>query len=47
MLQDHGVSMIRGRVQTHPRGEAARKLYKHGGLSLMKMLTPWVILEVG
>jgi hypothetical protein len=22
------------------------KLYKHGGLSLMEMLTPWVVLEV-
>ena len=45
VLKDRGVAMIRGRVQTHPRGEGARKLYKHGGLSLMEMLTPWVVLE--
>ena len=45
VLPDWDVAMIRGRVQTHPRGEPARKLYKHGGLSLMEMLTPWVLLE--
>lgn len=39
------VAMIRGRVQTHPPGDAANKLYKHGGLSLMEMLTPWILLE--
>jgi hypothetical protein len=32
-------------VQPHPPGPAASKLYKHGGLSLMEMLTPWVLLE--
>lgn len=39
------VAMIRGRVQTHPPGPASSRLYKHGGLSLMEMLTPWIILE--
>lgn len=45
VASDRGVAMIRGRVQTHPRGEGARRLYKHGGLSLMEMLTPWLVLE--
>ncbi len=45
VLNDRGVAMIRGRVQTHPRGEGARKLYKHGGMSLMEMLVPWIELE--
>lgn len=45
VLADRGVAMIRGRVQTHPRGAGARKLYKHGGMSLMEMLIPWIILE--
>jgi hypothetical protein len=45
VLNDRDVAMIRGRVQTHPRGAPARKLYRHGGLSLMEMLTPWVLLE--
>jgi hypothetical protein len=39
------VAMVRGRVQTHPPGPAAARLYKHGGLSLMEMLTPWLILD--
>ena len=39
------VAMIRGRVQTHPPGPAGSRLYKHGGLSLMEMLTPWIVLE--
>ena len=39
------VAIIKGRVKTRSTGEAATKLYKHGGLSLMEMLTPWVVLE--
>ncbi len=40
------VALLKGRVKTRSTGEAASKLYKHGGLSLMEMLTPWVVLEV-
>lgn len=40
------VAMVKGRVKTRSTGEAAVKLYKHGGLSLMEMLTPWIVLEV-
>ncbi len=39
------LAMVKGRVKTKSTGEAAVKLYKHGGLSLMEMLTPWVVLE--
>lgn len=45
VLPHRGVAMIRGRVQTHSSGQSSSKLYKHGGLSLMEMLTPWIILE--
>jgi len=45
IIPHRNVAMIRGRVQTHPRGPAANKLYKHGGLSLMEMLVPWIVLE--
>jgi hypothetical protein len=45
ILRHAGVAMIRGRVQTHPPGQSANKLYKHGGLSLMEMLCPWIVLE--
>jgi hypothetical protein len=41
----HKVAMIKGRVKTKSTGEAASKLYKHGGLSLMEMITPWIELE--
>jgi hypothetical protein len=33
--------MIKGRVKTRSTGATAR-LYKHGGLYLMEMLTPWI-----
>lgn len=45
ILKHAGVAMIRGRIQTHPSGQSANKLYKHGGLSLMEMLCPWIVLE--
>jgi hypothetical protein len=47
VIPHHRVAMIRGRVQTHPPGPASSRLYKHGGLSLMEMLTPWIVLEPG
>jgi hypothetical protein len=40
------VAMVRGRVRTRSTGESATKLYRHGGLSLMEMLVPWIVLEV-
>jgi hypothetical protein len=40
-----GVAMVKGRIKTRSTGEAAMRLYKHGGLSLMEMLIPWVVLE--
>ncbi|MGC8989028.1 MAG: hypothetical protein ACP5MD_02800 [Verrucomicrobiia bacterium] len=46
-LPNRGVAVIRGRVQTHPPGAAGSKLYKHGGLSLMETLTPWIVLKSG
>lgn len=39
---DRQLALIKGRVKTRSTGDAAAKLYKHGGLSLMEMLTPWV-----
>ncbi|GFP37684.1 hypothetical protein HKBW3S44_01361 [Candidatus Hakubella thermalkaliphila] len=39
------VAVLRGRIQTHPPGKVAGRLYKHGGLSIMEILTPWVVLE--
>jgi hypothetical protein len=42
---ERDVAVLRGRVPTYPSGPSSNKLYKHGGLSLMEMLTPWVILK--
>lgn len=39
------IAMIKGRIKTRSTGTASSKLYKHGGLSLMEMLTPWIELE--
>jgi hypothetical protein len=38
------VALVKGRVKTRSTGDAASKLYKHGGLSLMEMVTPWIEL---
>lgn len=39
------IAMLRGRIRAHPPGPSSRKLYQHGGFSLMEMLVPWVELE--
>lgn len=41
---DRKVAVIKGRVQTHPCGKGSGRLYKHGGLSIMEMLVPWIEL---
>lgn len=38
------IAVLKGRVQTHPPGLAASRLYKHGGLSIMEILVPWIVL---
>ncbi len=45
VLRDRHLAIIRGRVQTHPSGAASSRLYKHGGLSLMETLVPWIELR--
>lgn len=39
------LAMIRGRLKNRPQGHGAARIYRHGGLSLMEMLTPWIVLE--
>lgn len=45
IVQSQNLAMVKGRVRTRSTGEAASKLYRHGGLSLMEMITPWIELE--
>jgi hypothetical protein len=44
-LPERRTCLIKGRVQTHPPGQSGAKLYKHGGLSLMECIVPWIMLE--
>ena len=46
ICESQKTALVKGRVRTKSTGDAARKLYKHGGLSLMEMITPWIELEV-
>jgi hypothetical protein len=45
VIEDKRLALIKGRVQTHPPGTASTKLYKHGGLSIMEMLVPWIKIK--
>ena len=42
---DTRLAMVRGRIKNRPRGPSANLVYRHGGLSLMEMIVPWVVLE--
>jgi hypothetical protein len=39
------LAMLRGRVRSRTQGTSSRKLYQHGGFSLMEVLVPWIELE--
>ncbi|MDR4496270.1 MAG: hypothetical protein R3B74_18005 [Nitrospirales bacterium] len=40
-----GLAVLTGRIHNRPQAPSpSQSLYRHGGLSLMEMLTPWLIL---
>lgn len=39
------VAMLRGRIKNRPQGPSANKVFRHGGMSLMEMLTPYVEIQ--
>lgn len=45
VFPDRRLAMVRGRIKNKPQGPSGNKIYRHGGLSLMEMLVPWVVLE--
>jgi hypothetical protein len=45
LLPERRVALLRGRMRTRPQGVSSRKLYHHGGFSLMEVLVPWIELE--
>lgn len=39
------IGVVAGRCHNRPRGTSAtQSLYRHGGLTLMEALTPWLLL---
>lgn len=45
LIPERRVALLRGRLRTKPQGVSSRKLYQHGGCSLMEVLVPWIELE--
>ena len=45
LIPERRVAILRGRLRTRPHGTSGRKLYQHGGFSLMEVLVPWIELE--
>ncbi len=42
------LAVLAGRGHNRPQApSASRSVYRHGGLTLMEMLTPWLVLEPG
>jgi hypothetical protein len=45
LFSNHKLAMIKGRIKNRPKGHTANKVFRHGGLSLMEMLTPWLVIK--
>jgi len=45
LFPNRRLAMLRGRIKNRPQGPAASHAYRHGGFSLMEMLTPWLIIK--
>lgn len=45
LLPQSRAALLRGRLRGKPQGPSGRKLYQHGGFSLMEVLVPWIELE--
>jgi len=45
LFPNRRLAMLRGRIKNRPQGPAAGHAYRHGGFSLMEMLTPWLIIK--
>jgi len=45
IVQEKNLAMLRGRIKNRPKGQSSNKVFRHGGLSLMEMLTPWLVIK--
>lgn len=44
-ISDMNLTMLKGRIKNRPKGQASNKVFRHGGLSLMEIITPLLIIE--
>ncbi|MGH7494347.1 MAG: hypothetical protein ACREOO_18400 [bacterium] len=45
VFNDRRLAMLQGRIKNRPQGPSAKHAYRHGGMSLMEMLTPWLVIR--
>lgn len=45
IIPEKRLAMLRGRIKNKPMGQLANNAYRHGGMSLMEMLTPWLVIQ--
>lgn len=45
IIANRRLAILKGRIKNRPKGQSANKVFRHGGLSLMEVLTPWLIIQ--
>jgi len=45
IIQEKKLAMLRGRIKNRPKGQSSNKVFRHGGLSIMEMFTPWLVIN--
>lgn len=45
IISNRRLAILKGRIKNRPKGHSANKVFRHGGLSLMEVLTPWLIIK--
>jgi len=45
IIPNRRLGILRGRIKNRIQGPSGNKAYRHGGMSLMEMLTPWLVIK--
>jgi hypothetical protein len=45
LIPERRLAMLCGRIKNKPMGQSSNNAYRHGGMSLMEMLTPWLVIQ--
>lgn len=45
IIPNQRLGILRGRIKNRIQGPSGNKAYRHGGISLMEMLTPWLVIK--